>query len=73
MSELINVNYLRSNCCQSYTKILSKSLFTSNLSHCSTSILCKHITSALTAVKEHAIKYSDAALNSNNNVNIFGP
>ena len=38
-----------------------KSRFISNSSHCSTTILSKHITSALTAVKDHAIKYSEAA------------
>ena len=35
-----------------------KSRFISNSSHCSTTILSKHITSALTAVKDHVIKYS---------------
>ena len=34
-----------------------KSRFISNSSHCSTTILSKHITSALTAVKDHVIKY----------------
>ena len=33
----------------------------SNSSHCSTTILSKHITSALTAVKDHVIKYSETA------------
>ena len=33
-----------------------KSRFISNSSHCSTTILSKHITSALTAVKDHVIK-----------------
>ena len=47
-----------------------KSRFISNSSHCSTSILSKHITSALTAVKDHVIKYSETAL-SNSNVNYF--
>ena len=47
-----------------------KSRFISNSSHCSTTILSKHITSALTAFKDHAIKYSEAAF-SNSNVNYF--
>ena len=34
-----------------------KSRFISNSSHCSTTILAKHITSALTAVKDHVVKY----------------
>ena len=42
----------------------------SNSSHCSTTILSKHITSALTAVKDHVIKYSETAF-SNSNVNYF--
>ena len=32
----------------------------SNSSHCFTTILSKHITSALTDVKDHVIKYSEA-------------
>ena len=47
-----------------------KSRFISNSSHCSTTILSKHITSALTAFKDHVIKYSEAAFN-NSNVNYF--
>ena len=47
-----------------------KSRFISNSSHCSTTILSKHITSALTAVKDHAIKYSETAF-SNSKVNYF--
>ena len=47
-----------------------KSRFISNSSHCSTTILSKHITSALTAVKDHVIKYSVTAF-SNSNVNYF--
>ena len=48
-----------------------KSHFISNSSHCSTTILSKHITSALTAaVKDHAIKYDENAF-SNSNVNYF--
>ena len=47
-----------------------KSRFISNSSHCSTTILSKHITSSLTAVKDHAIKYNEAAF-SNSNVNYF--
>ena len=49
-----------------------KSRFISNSSHCSTTILSKHITSALTAIKEHVIKYSETAFR-NSNVNYFGP
>ena len=49
-----------------------KSRFISNSSHCSTTILSKHITSALTTVKDHAIKYSETAF-SNSNVITFGP
>ena len=47
-----------------------KSHFISNSSHCSTTILSKHITFALTAVKDHAIEYSETAF-SNSNVNYF--
>ena len=47
-----------------------KSCFMSNSSHCSTTILSKHITSNLTAVKDHVIKYSETAF-SNSNVNYF--
>ena len=47
-----------------------KSRFISNSSHCSTTILSSHITSALTAVKDHVIKYSETAF-SNSNVNYF--
>ena len=45
-----------------------KSRFISNSSHCSTTILFKHITSALTGVKDHVIKYSETVF-SNSNVN----
>ena len=48
-----------------------KSRFISNSSHFSTTILSKHITSALTAVKDHVMKYSETAF-SNSNVIIFG-
>ena len=34
-----------------------KSRFILNSSHCSTTILSKHITSALTAAKDHVMKY----------------
>ena len=43
-----------------------KSRFISNSSHCSTTILSKHITSALTAVKDHVIKYSETAFSNSN-------
>ena len=49
-------------------KNLYKSRFISNSSHCSTTILSKHIISALTAVKDHVIKCSAI---SNSNVNYF--
>ena len=45
-----------------------KSRFISNSSNCSTTILSKHIKSALTAVKDHDMKYSETAF-SNSNVN----
>ena len=45
-----------------------KSRLVSHSSHCSTTILSKHITSALTAVKDHVNKYSETAF-SNSNVN----
>ena len=47
-----------------------KSRFISNSSHCSTTILSEHKSSALTAVKDHVIKYSEIAF-SNSNVNYF--
>ena len=49
-----------------------KSRFISNSSYCSTTILSKHITTALTAVKNHVIKYGvrETAF-SNSNVNYF--
>ena len=49
-----------------------KSRFISNLNHCSasTTILSKYITSALTAVKDHLMKYSETAF-SKSNVNNF--
>ena len=36
-----------------------KSRFISNSSHCCTTFLSKHITSALTTVKNHVIKYNE--------------
>ena len=45
-----------------------KSRLISNFIHCFTAILPKHITSALTSIKDHVIKYSENAL-SNSNVN----
>ena len=47
-----------------------KSRFISNSTHCSTTILSTRITSALTAVKDHFIKYSETAF-SNSNWNYF--
>ena len=47
-----------------------KSRLISNSSHCFSTIISKHITSALTAVKDHGMKYSETAFNfSNSNVN----
>ena len=43
-----------------------KLLFISKSSHCSTTILSKHITYALTAVKDHDIKYSETAFSNSN-------
>ena len=46
------------------------SRFISNSSHCFATILSKHITSALTVVADHVIKYTETAF-SNSNVNYF--
>ena len=45
-----------------------KSRFISNSNHCSTTILSKHITPGLTAVKDHIIKHNETAF-SNSDVN----
>ena len=50
----------------------NKSRFIYNSSHCSITILSKHIPSVLTTVKDHATKYSETPFN-NSNVNYFGP
>ena len=55
---------------QKLHKCLYKSLFISNSRHCSTTIISKHITSALTADKDHVMKYSETAFSSCN-VNYF--
>ena len=68
ISKLINLTCLHFIGCRNYTKILIR--FISNSSHCSTTILSKHITPTLTAVKDHVIKYSETAF-SNSNVNYF--
>ena len=47
-----------------------KSRFISNSSLCSNTILSKDVTSALTAAKDHVMKYSETAF-SNCNVNFF--
>ena len=47
-----------------------KSRLRSNSNRCSTTIFSKHITSALTAVKDHVMKYSDSAF-STSNINYF--
>ena len=49
-----------------------KSRFISNSSHCTPTILSKHSTSALKAIEDHDIKYSETAF-SNSNFNCFGP
>ena len=47
-----------------------KSRFIANSSNCSTTMLSKHLTSALTAVKNHLIKYCETVYN-NSGVNYF--
>ena len=47
-----------------------KSRFIANSSNCSTNTLSKHLTSALTAVKDHIVKYCDVAFRSSN-INYF--
>ena len=56
--------------CQNYTNVLINRVLYQNLSPCSTTILSKHNTSALTAVKDHVMKHSETAF-SNSNVNYF--
>ena len=68
MSKLKNVNCLHFIGYQNYTNVLIN--YVLYQTHCSTTILSKHITSALTAVKYHVIKYSETAF-SNSNVNYF--
>ena len=70
MSKLINVNSLRFIGCQNFTNVLINRVFISNSSLCSTTILSKHIASALTAVKDHVMKFSKTAF-SNSNVSYF--
>ena len=70
MSKLINVNCLHFIGCQKYTNVLINHVLYQIQDHCSTTILSKHITSALTAVKDHVMKYSETAF-SNSNVNYF--
>ena len=72
MSKLINVNSLHFIGCQNYTNVHINHVFISNSSHCSTTILSKHITSALTAVKDHVMKYSETVLAIVMSI-IFGP
>ena len=47
-----------------------KSRFIANSSNCSTNTLSKHLTSALTAVKDHIIKYCEFSFR-NSNINYF--
>ena len=53
-----------------FSKWTRKSRCISNSSHCSTTILSKHMTSAFTAVKDHVMKNSETAF-SKSNVNYF--
>ena len=71
MSKLMNVNCLHLIGCQNYTNVVIGHVFLSNLSHCATTIVSKHVTSAITAVQDHVLKYSETAL-CNSNVNYFG-
>ena len=43
-----------------------KSHFISHLSHCVTTILSKHVTCALKAVKDHVMKYSETTFSNSN-------
>ena len=70
ISKLINLTCLHFIGYRNYTKIPYKSRFISISSHRSNTILSKHIKYALTAVKDHVIKYSETAI-SNSNVNYF--
>ena len=70
MSKLINVNCLHFIGCQNYTNVLINRVLYQIQVTASTIILSKHITSALTAIKDHVIKYSETAF-SNSNVNYF--
>ena len=73
MSKLINVNCLHFIGCQNYTNVLiNHVLYQIQVTALLVTIPSKHITSALTAVKDHVIKYSETAF-SNSNVNFFGP
>ena len=56
--------------CRNYTNILINHTSYHQILVTSTTMLSKHITSALTAVKDHAIKYSETAF-SNSNANYF--
>ena len=67
ISKFINLTCLHFIGCRNYIhKNSYKPCFISNSSHCSTTILSKHITSALTAVKYHVIKYSETAFSNSN-------
>ena len=70
--KITNCELPTSYCLQKLHKCPYKSRFISNSSHCSTTILSKHITSALTAVKDYVMKYSETTI-SHRNVNYFGP
>ena len=71
MPKLINVNCLHFIGCQNYTNVLiNRVLYQIQVTALLSTILSKHITSALTAVKDHVMKYSETAF-SNSNVNYF--
>ena len=70
MSKLINVNCLHFIGCQNYTNVLINRVLYQIQVTALLTILSKHITSALTAVKDHVMKYSETAF-SNSNVNYF--
>ena len=55
--------------CLNYTNVLINRVLSTS-SHCSITIHSRHITSALTAVKDQVMKYSETAF-SNSNVNYF--
>ena len=70
MSKLINVNCLHCISCQNYTNVLiTRVLYQIQVTALQPKF-SKHITSALVAVKDHVMKYSETAF-SNSNINYF--